>query len=55
MSVVLPVRDGLALHALEDGTERARLALSASSRRSLVVTSNGAFLVDRQGRITGVR
>ncbi|MEZ4553697.1 MAG: PQQ-binding-like beta-propeller repeat protein [Dehalococcoidia bacterium] len=53
--LVLPVRDGLALHALEDGTERARLALSASSRRSLVVTSNGAFLVDRQGRITGVR
>ncbi|MGE0228317.1 MAG: PQQ-binding-like beta-propeller repeat protein [Dehalococcoidia bacterium] len=53
--LLVPARDAVALHSLDDGAERARVGLTAATRRSLVVTSNGAFLVDRQGRITGVR
>lgn len=53
--LALPLRDALSLRSLADGSELSRLTLPVASRRSLVVTSTGAFLVDRQGRVTAAR
>lgn len=53
--LMLPQRDALTLRSLTDGAEVSRLSLPSTARRALVVTSNGGFLVDRQGQVTAFR
>lgn len=53
--LVLPLRDAVVLYSLADGAELSRLPIPTATRRSLLITSNGAFVVDRQGRVIAVR
>ena len=53
--VLLPLRDAVSLRSAADGSEVARRLLPATSRRSVIVTSQGTFLADAEGRVIAIR
>lgn len=53
--VLLPLRDALSMRSSTDGSEVARSPLPVASSRSVILTGQGVFLADTEGRVIAIR